>query len=159
MQTGRRRPTSGCVGGRWRCGLLRQHHAPFGRKIPRQKLSDVFRCLPTGRRAVFQVPRQPQSRIDFPVSQCGQQRKHCRCQPATPEGPRAVEVLSRHGRTATCSFQSVVVHRNARIIDKPNESRPVLLQAFQNLAARLAEFGIGKFRYLSNKTSTQIEMP
>ena len=85
LQAGRRWPTSGCVGGRWRCGLLCQCRAPFGRKIPGQKRLDVFRRLSAGRRTTLQVPRQPQSRIDFPVGQRGQQRKHRRRQPATPQ--------------------------------------------------------------------------
>ena len=57
---------------------------------------------------------------------------------------RTIEVLPRHGRAASRSFRSVVVHWNARIIHEPNQSRPVLLQALQNLAAWLAEFEIGK---------------
>ncbi len=109
------------------------------------KRSDFFGRLPAGRRTTLQVPRQPQSRIEFPVGQRCQQRKHRRCQPATPQGTRAVEVLPRHGRAAACSFRGVVVKRNARVIHKPRQSRPVLLQTLQNPAARLAEFGIGKF--------------
>ena len=102
----------------------------LGGEIPGQERLNVFGRLSAGRCTTLQVPRQPPSRIEFPVGQRGQQRKHRRCQPATPQGTRAVEVLPRHGRAASRSFRSVVVHRNAWIIDEPNESRPVLLRGF-----------------------------
>ena len=84
----------GCRGSCSQCGTT------LVREIPGQEWLDVFRRLPAGRRTTFQVPRQPPSRIEFPMGQRGQQRKHRRCQPSAPQGPRAVEVLPRHGRAA-----------------------------------------------------------
>ena len=64
---------------------------------------------------------------------------------AVPEPTGAVGVFPRQGWAAASSSRSVIVHRNTRVIHEPHQARPVLFQAFQNLAIRLAEFGIGEF--------------
>ena len=114
-------------------------------EIPGQERLDVLGRLSTRHSTAFQVPRQPPSRIEFPVGQRRQERKHRRRQTPAPQGTRTVEVLPCHGRAASRSFRSVVVHRNSA--DHP-QTAPVpssALEALQNLAAWLAEFGIGKF--------------
>ena len=131
--------------GRGSRGSCTQRCTVFDREIPGQERLDVFRCPPASRRTTLQVPPQPRSRIEFPMGQRGQQQKHRRGPPATRQGTPAVEILPHDGRAAAHVFRGVIVHRNTRVIHKPRQSHPVLLQAFQNLAARLAEFEIGRF--------------
>ena len=89
-------------------GSGRKRQATFLREIPGQEQFDIFGSFSAGCRAAFQVPRQPQSWIEFPVGQRRQERKHRRRQTAAPQGTRAVKVFPCHGRAAARALRSVM---------------------------------------------------
>ena len=122
-----------------------QSGTTFIREVPRQERLDVAgRFAPRGS-AGFQIPREPQSRIDLPELQRRQDGEHHRRQTTGPFGSRAVVVLATQRRIAHQTLSEVVVQRNAWIIEKHGQARPMFHQAGQYFAAGLAEFRVSQF--------------
>ena len=103
--------------------MFQFHQATF-RKIPREKGGGLVRRFAPFRRARFEIPTQPFSRVDFPFRQRGKDRKHHHRQTTGPLGAAAVVVLAtdrrvanglpQHAPTLASSGRSIVSSRAAR---------------------------------------------
>ena len=86
----------------------------------------------------FKIPTQPLARVQFPKSQCRQNRKHHHRQASSPLGSRTVVVLATHCRIADQTLTRIIVERNPWIIDEQRQPLPMFLQAGQRFAAWFA---------------------
>ncbi len=115
-------------------------------QVPRQIRRHRRRRLTTGRRAHFQIPPQPGSRVDRPTLQRRQQREQVGRQLAAPFRRRTVVVLTPQRRATQAPLRSVVVHRDPRVVDEAGQPRPVLLQTQQHFPTRLTQLQTRQFR-------------